>query len=122
MVVDEKMDVGDEGRQRDLVQEDADENRGIDGQHQPPGILPEPRIHRPPEVIRWALSHSRQGWRNGALSSLSSRTSERSERDPGPITTNVCCCATAELQLATIMQSCGYGSRLSPGRQWGATG
>src|SRR5215510_7056693 len=53
----------------------------------------------------------------GMLSPLSSRTSERSERDPGPITTEGNCCTKLELQPRITTNACGYGSRPSPGRR-----
>ena len=44
MIVDQEMDVGDVGRQRDLVQEHPDQHGGIDGEHQAPGVLPRKQI------------------------------------------------------------------------------
>src|SRR5258705_4672754 len=36
--------------------------------------------------------------------------------EPGPITTNVDCCARLGPQSASTTHTCGYGSRRSPGR------
>ena len=44
MIVDQQMDVGDVRRQRDLVEENPDDDGGIDGKHQAPGIFPHPQI------------------------------------------------------------------------------
>jgi len=55
-------------------------------------------------------------------STLSSRTSERSERDPGPITTVANCYARAGAAALHTQRVCGYGSRLSPGRRKGTGG
>src|SRR5882672_7649397 len=45
MIINQEMDVGDERRQRDLVQEHPQDDSGIDGQHQAPGIFPHPEVH-----------------------------------------------------------------------------
>jgi hypothetical protein len=39
MIIHQQVDVGHKGRQRDLVKENAERNRGVDGDHQPPGML-----------------------------------------------------------------------------------
>ena len=49
MIVDQKMNVGDEGRQRDLVQENPDHHGDVDGKHQSPGVLQGAPIHSAPE-------------------------------------------------------------------------
>ncbi|MCP1853354.1 hypothetical protein J2R80_007177 [Bradyrhizobium sp. USDA 4541] len=43
-------------------------------------------------------------------------SSSSSRRRPGPITTEDDCCATLGPRLSSPTQSCGYGSRPSPGR------
>src|ERR1700736_3927159 len=45
MIVGQQMDVGDVGRQRDLVQENPDHDGDVDGKHQPPGVLPRAKAH-----------------------------------------------------------------------------
>jgi hypothetical protein len=48
MIIDQEMDVGDVGRQRDLVEEHPDQNGGVDGKHQAPGVFPHTQIHSAP--------------------------------------------------------------------------
>ena len=48
MVVDQKMDVGDVRRSRDLVQKHPDHDRDIDGKHQAPGLFPQTQLHSAP--------------------------------------------------------------------------
>jgi hypothetical protein len=51
------MDVGDVGRQRDLVEKDPDHDGDIDGKHQAPFFfmkertLPHTQIHSAPEIV-----------------------------------------------------------------------
>jgi hypothetical protein len=51
------------------------------------------------------------------LPSPSSRTSEQSERDPGPIRRGGCCLAAMVDGFPSTMRNCGYGSLRSQGRQ-----
>jgi hypothetical protein len=48
LIVDQKMGVGNVGRQADLVQENPNDNQRVDDEHQPPGVLQRPQIHQAP--------------------------------------------------------------------------
>jgi hypothetical protein len=50
MIIDQKMDVGNVGLARDLVEKNPRQNGGIDGKHQPPGVFPHTQIHSAPEA------------------------------------------------------------------------
>ena len=50
MIIDQQMDVGNVGRQRDLVEKHPDQHGDVDGEHQAPGVFPTRRFIRAPEV------------------------------------------------------------------------
>jgi hypothetical protein len=52
MIVDEEVDVGDVRRQLDLVDEHADDDRGVDREQETPGIFLNLGDHAAPELTR----------------------------------------------------------------------
>ena len=67
MIIDQEVDVGDVGSQRDLVEKHPDQHGDIDGKHQAPGVFPHTQIHSAPGVAakRGAnLSHGGCAGRN----------------------------------------------------------
>ena len=49
MIIDQKVDVGDIGFARDLVEENPDQDGDVDGKHQAPGVFPHTQNHSAPE-------------------------------------------------------------------------
>src|SRR5580704_19784943 len=53
MIVDEEVDVGNVRWKPDLVEKYPDENRRVDGEHQPPGVFSQTQIHSAPDGLAW---------------------------------------------------------------------
>src|SRR5450631_3928951 len=91
MIIDQQVDVGNVGLARDLVEKNPDQNRDVDGQHQPPGVFPHAQNHSAPRTLAKSgadLSHGECVGRN-ALSaerdSLELNYSKLTTTAPGPL-------------------------------------
>jgi hypothetical protein len=49
MIIDQKVDVGDVGFARNLVEENPDQDGDVDGKQQAPGVFPHTQNHSAPE-------------------------------------------------------------------------